>query len=159
MKKITKLLVISAVFTMIFALPVMAKDVSFSSDNTDQLITLLNNNAANVNAGLDEFVKVQCGPNAKAVIAAQKALVAQKIVSVNKECAENHIDYLTKKVNEAKIVENDRLNQLNYVKGIHGDIVSSDVILAQKEYNDAVADSASKEAYLEAAKVKLASYL
>ena len=69
MKKITKLLAVTAILTMIFAMPVMAKEVSFSSENTDYLITLLNNNAAKLNGDLANFIKVQAGPGADAIIA------------------------------------------------------------------------------------------
>ena len=101
MKKITKLLAVTAILTMIFAMPVMAKEVSFSSENTDYLITLLEGNNAKLDAGLAEFVKVQCGPNKDVIIANQTALVENAKARVNKECAENHIDYLTKKYNIA----------------------------------------------------------
>ena len=102
MKKITKLLVVSAVLTMLFAMPVMAKEVSFSSENTDYLITLLNANTAKLNGDLANFIKVQCGPGADAIIANQTALVNSKIAAVNKECAENHIAFLNQKIYNLK---------------------------------------------------------
>ncbi len=159
MKKIRKVMIVSAIMAMIFAVPVLAKDVSFSSENTDYLIVLLNNNAAKVNSELNDFIKVQCGPNAEAVIANQKALCAAKIASVNKECSENHIACLTQKVNDAKLVEKTRLDQLNWIKSIQGNIVSPDIITAQAQYDQAVAARAAAEEYLAAAKVKLAPYM
>jgi len=159
MKKITKLLIVSAILAMVFAMPVMAKEVSFSAENTDYLIVLLNNNANKLNNELSDFIKVQCGPNADAVIASQTALVNAKIASVNKECAENHIECLTKIVNEAKAIEKTRLDQLNWFKSLHGTITSNEINQAQAQYDAAVADTAAKEAYLAAAKVKLAPYM
>ena len=67
MKRITKVLVVCAIFTMLFAMPVMAREVSFASENTDYLITMLNNNAAKMQGELSTIVKATCGPNADAV--------------------------------------------------------------------------------------------
>ena len=161
MNKITKLLVVTAILTMIFAMPVMAREVSFSSENTDYLITLLNNNAAKLNGDLANFAKVQCGPNAEAVIAAQTALVNSKIAAVNKECAQNHLACLSAKVYNAKQLEATRLAQLNYFKGLLNvsPTWSDEVAAAQKEYDTVVAERQAAEAYLAAAQTKLAPYL
>ena len=161
MKKITKLLVVTAILTMIFAMPVMAREVSFSSDNTDYLITLLNNNAAKLNGELADFAKVQVGPNAQAIIASQTALVNSKIAAVNKECAQNHLACLSGKVYNAKQLEATRLAQLNYFKGLLNvsPTWSDEVASAQKEYDAVVAERQAAEAYLAAAQTKLAPYL
>lgn len=161
MKKITKLLVVTALLAAMFAMPVMAKDVSFASDNTDYLIVLLNNNAAKLNADLNIFISKQCGPNADAVIAAQKALVADKIVKVNKECAENHIDNLSKKLYNAQQLEAARLKQLNQFKTFASQAAGWDAELAssQKDYDNAVAARIAAETYLADAKVKLAPFM
>ena len=161
MKKITKLLVVSAILTMLFAVPVMAKEVSISSTNTDYLITLLNNNAAKLNAELADFVKVQCGPNKDAIIANQTALVNNKIATINKECAENHIDYLNKKLYNKTVLEGTRLKQLNWFKELAQQSSSwnDEVAFAQKEYDTVVAERIAAEAKLAEAKVKLAPYL
>ena len=157
MKKITKLLVVTALLAAMFAMPVMAKDVSFASDNTDYLIVLLNNNAAKLNADLNIFISKQCGPNADAVIAAQKALVADKIVKVNKD----HIDNLSKKVYNAKQLEAARLSQLNQFKFFASKAAGWDAELAssQKDYDNAVAARVAAENYLAEAKVKLAPFM
>ena len=161
MKKITKILVVSAILTMLFAMPVMAREVSFSSDNTDYLITLLNNNTAKLQGELAAFAKVQCGPNAQAVIANQTALVNAKIAAVNKECAQNHLECLGKKVYNDKQFEATRLNQLNWFKTLaQGSSTWNDeVAAAQKEYDAAVAKTAADSAYLATAQAKLAPYL
>ena len=161
MKKITKLLVVTAILTMIFAMPVMAREVSFSSENTDYLITLLNNNAAKLNGELANFAKVQCGPNAQAVIANQTALVNSKIAAVNKECAQNHLTMLSGKVYNAKQLEATRLAQLNNFKALCNvsPTWADEVAAAQKEYDACVANTTAAEAYLAAAQTKLASYL
>ena len=159
MKRITKLLAVTAVLTMIFAMPVMAREVSFSSENTDYLITLLNNNTAKLKSDLAEFARVQAGPNAEAVIAAQTELVNNKIASVNRECADNHIACLTQKVNDAKLAQKEALDQLNLLKSLQLGTTTGDTITAQNQSDAATADVAAKEAYLEAAKVKLAPYM
>lgn len=161
MKKITKVLVVTALLTALFAMPVMAKDVSFASDNTDYLITMLNNNAAKLNGELATFISQQCGPNADAVIAAQKALVADKIAKVNKECAENHIDFLKGRVYNKTVLQQTRLQQLNSFKALaQGSSTWNDeVAAAQKEYDTVTAEKAAAEAYLAEAQVKLAPYM
>ena len=59
MKRITRIIAVAAALTMLFAMPVMAREVSFSSDNTDYLITLLNGNAAKLKGELAELKKPQ----------------------------------------------------------------------------------------------------
>ena len=159
MKRITKLLVVTAILTMIFAMPVMAREVSFSSENTDYLITLLNNNTAKLRTGLAEFAKTQTGPKADAVIAAQTALVENKIAAVNKECAQNHLACLTQKVNDAKADQKRALDQINSIKLLQGNAVTNECVAAQAQYDAATANLAAKEAYLAQAQVKLAPYM
>ena len=146
---------------MLFAMPVMAREVSFSSENTDYLITLLNNNAAKLQADLANFSKVQCGPNAQAIIASQTALVNSKIAAVNKECAQNHLAMLNAKVYNAKQLEATRLAQLNWFKSLATQSATwnDEVASAQKEYDTVSAERAAAEAYLAAAQTKLAPYL
>ena len=161
MKKIAKLLVVTALLVSICAMPVMAREVSFSSDNTDYLITMLNNNANKLNADLAIFISQQCGPNADAVIAAQKALVANKIAAVNKECAQNHIEFLKGRVYNKTVLLGTRLQQLNSFKALAAGSPTwnDEVAAAQKEYDTVAAEKAAAEAYLAAAQVKLAPYL
>nr|MCR4739613.1 hypothetical protein [Lachnospiraceae bacterium] len=139
----------------------MAREVSFSSENTDYLIYLLENNTAKLNNDLAAFCKVQCGPGADVIIANQTALVNSKIAAVNKECAENHIACLNAKVYNAKVLEGTRLTQLNYFKSLLALSPSwqPQVDAAQKEYNAVSAERAAAEAYLATAKTKLAKYL
>ena len=161
MKRITKVLVVCAIFTMLFAMPVMAREVSFASENTDYLITMLNNNAAKMQGELSTIVKATCGPNADVVIANQTALVNNKIATINKECAENHIECLNKKVYNATVLESTRLKQLNWFKELaqQSSTWNDEVAFAQKEYDTVVAERAAAEAKLAEAKVKLAPYL
>ena len=161
MKKITRLLVCALLLCALFTLPAMAREVSFSDENTDVLITLLNNNAARMNGDLADFIKVQSGPGADAIIAAQKTLVANKIAQINKECAQNHIQLLEGKVYNAKQLEATRLAQLNNFKALYAGSPSfiREYTIAQKEYDDCVAFRKAAEAYLATAKVKLAPYL
>ncbi len=161
MKKITKLLVVSAIFTMLFAMPVMAREVSFSSENTDYLITLLNNNTAKLQGELAAFSKVQCGPGADAIIANQTALVNSKIAAVNKECAQNHLAMLSGKVYNAKQLEATRLAQLNWFKTLlaGSNTWADEVAMAQAQYDACVAARVAAEQYLATAQTKLAAYL
>lgn len=161
MKKITKLLVVSAVLTMLFAMPVMAREVSFSSDNTDYLIKLLNNNAAKLQGELATFTKAQCGPGSDAIIANQTALVNGKIAAVNKECAENHLAMLNAKVYNLKKLEGTRQAQLNWFKTLaqSSSTWNDEVAAAQKEFDTVSAERAAAEAYLAAAQAKLASFM
>lgn len=161
MKKFTKMIAVLAALTMIFAIPVMAREVSFSSENTDVLIQLLNNNTAKVQGELADWKKVQCGPGADAIIAAQTAMVNSKLAAVNKECAENHINLLKGKVYNAKQLEATRLAQLNNFKTLYAGSASwiGELQKAQKEYDDCVAARVAAEAYLAAAQAKLAPFL
>ncbi len=161
MKKITRILVVSALLTVLFAMPVMAREVSYSADNTDYLITLLNNNAAKLNGELANFVKVQCGPNKDAIIANQTALVNAKIAAVNKECAQNHLDYLKGRVYNKTVLQATRLQQLNSFKALAAGSATwnDEVAAAQKEYDTVTAEKAAAEAKLAEAQVKLAPYL
>lgn len=161
MRKFTKILAVSALLTALFAMPVMAREVSFASDNTDYLITLLNNNTAKLTADLNRFISVQSGPNKDTVIAAQTALVNNKIATVNKECAENHIDCLSKNVYNLKQVEATRLAQLNWFKGLAATSTTwnDECAAAQSQYDSAVAARTAAEAKLADAKVKLAPFM
>ncbi len=161
MKKITKLLVVASLLAAIFAMPVMAQEVSFSANNTDYLITLLNNNAAKLNGELNDFIRVQAGPNADAIIAAQKALVADKIAKVNKQCALNHLEFLKGRVSNLTNLLATRQQQLNNFTTLAAGSPTwnDEVAAAQKEYDAVAAQKAAAEAYLAAAQVKLAPYL
>ena len=60
MKTITKLFVVSALFTFLFALPVMAKPVaSIGAENTDVLIQKLQANATKEYNAFQDFAKVK----------------------------------------------------------------------------------------------------
>ncbi|MCR5735425.1 MAG: hypothetical protein K6G22_12540 [Lachnospiraceae bacterium] len=161
MRKITKFLVVSAILTVLFAVPVMAREVSFSSENTDYLIFMLENNSAKLNNDLAAFAKTQVGPNANVIIANQTALVNSKIAAVNKECAQNHLAYLSAKVYNAKVLEGTRLAQLNNFKSLLAvsPTWQPQVDAAQREYNQAVAERQAAEAYYATAQQKLAKYL
>ena len=161
MKKITKVLVVSALIAAMFAMPVMAREVSFSSDNTDYLITLLNNNTAKLQGELARFVSLQTGPGADATIAAQTALVNNKIAVTNKECAENHIACLSAKVYNLTQLQATRQKQLTWFQSLAqtSSTWNDEVASAQKEYDTVSAELAAAQAYLAEAKVKLAPFM
>ena len=161
MKKITKLLVVSALLAAMFTMPVMAREVSFSSDNTDYLITLLNNNTAKLQGELARFVSLQQGPGADATIAAQTALVNNKIAVTNKECAENHIAMLSAKVYNLTQLQATRQKQLAWFQSLAqtSSTWNDEVASAQKEYDSVSAELAAAQQYLADAKVKLAPFM
>ena len=161
MKKLTKVLVVSAMFTLLFALPVMAKEVSISSTNTDVLLQKLQANATMMYKGYAEFAKTQVGPGAEASIAAQAALVTAQTAAVNKECAENHLEYLNKKLNLAKEYEGYRKAQLDwFTKLSQGtNAYARELAVAQAEYAAAVQITAQDAAALAYAQGALANLL
>ncbi|MCR5267412.1 MAG: hypothetical protein K6E16_02725 [Lachnospiraceae bacterium] len=161
MKKISKLVVVTLVFAMLFTLPVMAREVSFSSENTDVLIGMLNANTARLNGELADFVKVQAGPGKDAIIAAQTALVQSNIAKVNKECAQNHLACLATKVYNAKQFEATRQAQYNWFKSLYDNSPSyiAEYNQASKDLAEATAARVAAENYLAAAQAKLAPYL
>lgn len=161
MKTITKLFVVSALFTMLFALPVMAKEVSISSTNTDVLLQKLQDNASKMYNGYAEFAKTQVGPGAEASIAAQAALVTAQVTAVNKECAENHLEYLNKKLNLAVKYEGYRKAQLDYFTALSQgtNAYARELAVAQAEYAAAVQITAQDSAALTYAQGALANLL
>ena len=136
-------------------------DELMGGDFGNILNELLNGNAAKVQGQLADWKKVQCGPGADAIIAAQTAMVNSKLAAVNKECAENHINLLKGKVYNAKQLEATRLAQLNNFKTLYAGSASwiGELQKAQKEYDDCVAARVAAEAYLAAAQTKLAPFL
>ena len=160
-KRIIGMIAAVSVLLSLFAFPASAREVSFSNENTDVLIMMLTNNAAKMNADLADFVKVQSGPDAAAIVASQSALVASKIAQINRECAQNHLQFLEGKVYNAKQLEQTRLVQLNNFKGLNAVMPNwlREEAQAQKEYDLCVAQRVAAENYLAAARVKLAPYL
>ena len=158
MKLITKLLIVSAMFTMLFALPVMAKECSIGAENTDVLLQKLNANAAKEYNAFQDFAKVQCGPNKDAIIAAQAALVTHDVAAVNKACSENHIEMLATKAAQAKYVESTRKAQLDWFTALSQgtNAYARELSVAQAEYASAVAITANAQANLAYAQTVLA---
>ncbi len=161
MKTLVKLFVVSALFTVLFAMPVMAKEVSISSPNTDVLIQKLNANAAKLNEGFNAFAKTQCGPGAEAAIAQQAALVTAQTAAVNKECAQNHLEYLGKKLALAQQYEGYRKAQLDWFTALSQgtNAYARELAVAQAEYASAQAITAADAAALSYAQGALANLL
>ena len=161
MKKLVKVLVVSSMLALLFALPVMAREVSFAADNTDQFVKLLNDNNAAVNNALAQFIKVQAGPGADAAIAQQTKIVADNLAKVNKECCENHLNCLSAKLYNAKVLEATRLDQLNWFRSLYqmSPTWAPQLLVAQREYDKQVAERVAAENNLAAAKVKLAPFM
>ena len=162
MKTITKLFVVSALFTFLFALPVMAKPVaSISAENTDVLIQKLQANATKEYNAFQDFVKVQAGPTAQASIANQAAIVTKDVAAVNKMSAQNHIDYLNAKYNLAKEYEGYRKAQLDWFTALSQgtNAYARELAVAQAEYAAAVQITATDAANLAYGQAALANLL
>ncbi len=162
MKTITKLFVVSALFTFLFALPVMAKPVaSISAENTDVLLQKLQANATKEFNAFQDFAKVQCGPNAQAIIAAQAAIVQKDVAAVNKMSAQNHIDFLAQKADLAQKVEATRKAQLDWFTNLSQgtNAFARELAVAQAEYAAAVQITATANANLAYGQAALANLL
>ena len=161
MKLTTKLLIVTAMFTMLFALPVMAQDASFGYASTDALMTKLQANATAEYNAFQEFAKVQSGPNAQAIIAAQAAVVTKDVAAVNKGCALNHIEMLKTQAYNAKTVEATRKAQLDWFTALSQgtNAYARELAVAQAEYASAVQITATADANLAYAQAALANLL
>ena len=163
MKKITKVLLVSALFTFLFALPVMAKPVtSISAEKTDVLLQKLQANATKEYNAFQDFAKVQCGPNAQAIIAAQAAIVQKDVAAVNKASAQNHIEMLATKAYQAKVAEGTRKAQLDWFTALNQNgngAFARELAVAQAEYAAAVQITATAEANLAYGQSALANLL
>ncbi len=162
MKTITKLFVVSALFTFLFALPVMAKPVaSISAENTDALIQKLQANATKEYNAFQDFVKVQCGPTAQAAINQQAAIVTKDVAAVNKASAQNHIDFLSAKANLAVKYEATRKAQLDWFTALSQgtNAYARELAVAQAEYAAAQQITATDCANLAYAQSALANLL
>ena len=162
MKTITKLFVVSALFTFLFALPVMAKPVaSIGAENTDVLIQKLQANATKEYNAFQDFVKVQAGPTAQASIANQAAIVTKDVAAVNKCSAQNHIDMLAAKADLAQKVEATRKAQLDWFTALSQgtNAYARELSVAQAEYAAAVQITATAQANLAYGQAALANLL
>ncbi len=161
MKTITKLFVVSALFTFLFALPVMAHPASIGAENTDVLMSKLQANATKEYNAFQDFAKVQCGPNAQAIVAQQAALVTKDIAAVNKNCAINHIEMKAAKADLAKKVEATRKAQLDWFTALsaNSNAYARELSVAQAEYAAAAQITATANAELAYAQSALANLL
>ncbi len=161
MKTITKLFVVSALFTFLFALPVMAHPASIGSENTDVLIQKLKANATKEYNAFQDFCKVQVGPTAEASIKNQAAIVTNDVAKVNKDSALNHIDMKAAKLDLAKKVEATRKAQLDWFTALSAgsNAYARELAVAQAEYASAQQITATAAAELAYAQSALANLL
>ncbi len=161
MKTITKLIVVSALFTFLFALPVMAQTASIGAENTDVLIQKLQANATKEYNAFQDFCKVQAGPTAQAAIAQQAAIVTRDVAAVNKNCSINHLQMLAAKADLAKKVEATRKAQLDWFTALSQgtNAYARELGVAQAEYAAAVQITATAQANLAYAQGALANLL
>ncbi len=161
MKFTTKLLIVSAMFTMLFAFPVMAQTCSIGSENTDVLMQKLQANATKEYNAFQDFAKVQCGPNAQAIIAQQAALVTKDVAAVNKNCAINHIQMKAARLDLAQKTEATRKAQLDWFTALSQgtNAYARELAVAQAEYASAVQITATATAELAYAQSSLANLL
>ncbi len=161
MKTITKLVLVSALFTFLFAMPVMAQTASIGSENTDVLIQKLQANATKEYNAFQDFAKVQQGPKKDAIIAQQAALVTKDVAAVNKACAKNHLEMLAAKADLAKKVEATRKAQLDWFTALSAgsNAYARELAVAQAEYAAAQQITATANANLAYAQGALANLL
>ncbi len=162
MKTITKLFVVSALFTFLFALPVMAAPVaSISAENTDVLMQKLQANATKEYNAFQDFCKVQQGPTADAAIKNQAAIVTKDVAAVNKASAKNHIDMLAAKANLAVKYEATRKAQLDWFTALSQgtNAFARELSVAQAEYAAAQQITATAQANLAYGQSALANLL
>ena len=162
MKTITKLFVVSALFTFLFALPVMAAPVSsIGAENTDVLLQKLQANATKEYNAFQYFCSTQQGPAAQATIQNQAAIVTRDIAAVNKCSAKNHIDTLAAKANLAQKVEATRKAQLDWFTALSQgtNVYARELSVAQAEYAAAQQITATAQANLAYAQSALANLL
>ncbi len=161
MKTITKLVLVSALFTFLFAMPVMAQTASIGAENTDVLMQKLQANATKEYNAFQDFAKVQAGPNAQAVIAQQAAVVTHDVAAVNQASAKNHIQMLTAKADLAKKVEATRKAQLDWFTALSAgsNAYARELGVAQAEYAAAQQLTATANANLAYAQSALANLL
>ncbi len=167
MKTITKLFVVSALFTFLFALPVMAHPASIGSENTDVLIQKLQANATKEYNAFQDFCKVQVGPTAEASIKNQAAIVTHDVAAVNKYCALNHLEMLAAKADLAKKVEATRKAQLDWFTALSANsnaltgrnVYARELAVAQAEYAAAQQITATAQANLAYGQAALANLL
>jgi len=105
MKKFTKIIALTAALTMLFALPVMANDdkfVTISSENTDQLVTLIDAHNLKTLAALEDVTKFASSDAAMADAKIHMAIVYNQLHHEDQDIANNHLYYLNQVVYNAQ---------------------------------------------------------
>ena len=157
MRKIAKFLIVTAVMTVLFAVPAMA-EITISSENTDQMVNLLNQHDNTVIGQVQSWSNTQVGSNSLVLVNNHTQSVIYQLAQEDKVAADNHILFLERKLANAKDIEATRLTQYNTFAGVYANDPGR-VADALNQYNQAVAARVAAEQNLAAAKVKLAKWL
>jgi len=163
MKKLTKIVVLTAALTMLFALPVMAnsdKEVTISSTNTDQLVALTDAHNLQLLSAVENVTKFASSDAAMADAKIHINKVYEQIHHEDQDIANNHLYYLNQVVYNA---QQDVLHCQQNVASMQALGATSPYYLTliparQAELDAANVRLANAIANLEAGKVKLAKY-
>lgn len=163
MKKFTKIIALTAALTMLFALPVMAnhdKIVIISSENTDQLVTLIDAHNLQLLSALEDVTKFASSDAAMADAKLHMNKVYEQIHHEDQDIANNHLVYLNQKVYNA---QQDVLHGQQNIASLQNLGQTSPYYLTlipneQAFLNGAMARLAQAQADYAAAQVKLAKY-
>ena len=149
MKKFSKLLVISAALTVIFAVPAMTQEVTDPATimTEAQLISTLAAHQSTVEAQVNALTGQMAN---KGAAAQQAAAVAAQVKSYNRAEADNYLNYLNKAIVNLKETERikkevvDNYTNLAKVNPSYAAMLPA----ATADYNKAVADRQQWEANL-----------
>lgn len=159
MRKISKLLVISAALTVLFAVPAMAEEIT----DPAKIITeaqFMANIAAHQNTVATQVKALTDSMADKNAAAQQAALVANEVQRYNRAEADNYLNYLNKAIINLKETERvkkevvDNYTNLAKVNPTYAAMIPQ----AVADYNKAVSDRAMWEANLAKAQADFAAY-
>ena len=140
MKKLAKIIVLAAAMTFLFALPVMAGDdklVKISSEDTDQLITLIDAHNRNILGNIMDLNKFATTDEALRSAKNHMYKVYYSVIHEDQDICANHIKYLQECVN---FDQTDLANKKAIVDNFSSNPgLACYLPQAQKEYDAAVA--------------------
>lgn len=156
MKKLARIIVLTAAMTFIFALPVMANEdkiVKISSENTDQLITLIDAHNREILNSVMDINKFATTDEALLSAKAHMYKVYYSVIHEDKDICENHIKYLQECVN---FDQTDLVNKKAIVDNFSSNPgLAVYLPQAQKDYDAAVAKLAYDQDRLATGTAKL----
>lgn len=163
MKRLKRIVALTAALSMIFALPVMASEdkiVKISSESTDQLVTLTDAHNLQLLSALEDVTKFASSDAAMADAKIHMSRVYDQIHHEDQDIANNHLYYLNQVVYNA---QQDVIHTQENIANLKNLGATSPYYLtllpnAENEYNAAVAKLAQAQANYAAGQAKLAKY-